>query len=211
MSQQTPPPPDNRGDADKPVTQQFSHQSVSARVPERVARGIYCTGQVILDSPKEFIIDFLQGATRPYQVVSRVVIAPSTMEEFGAALKDNLEKYSGTFGPPITPPIPPNVQRPTIQEIYEHFKLPDDLLSGAYSNSVLIGHSFNEFFFDFITGFYPTSAVSARIFMPAPQVPRFLAAVGSAMQQYKTRYRKQAEGEKGRQGEGESQNPPSAG
>lgn len=192
---QPPPPdsnPDNR-DADRPVTQQFSHQSVSARVPERVGRGTYCTGQVILDSPKEFIIDFLQGATRPYQVVSRVVLAPSTMEEFGKALKENLDRYSANFGPPRPAPVPPNPHRPTIQEIYEHFKLPDDLLSGAYANSVLIGHSYNEFFFDFITGFYPTSAVSARVFMPAPQVPRFAAAVTSAIQQFQKRYHKPPE------------------
>lgn len=181
-------PPENN--PDKPISQQFSHQSVSARVPERVARGIYCTGQVILDSPKEFLIDFLQGATRPYQVVSRVVLAPTTMEEFARALKENIERYTATFGAPKPPPIPPNIQRPSIQEIYEHFKLPDDLLSGTYANSVLIGHGCNEFFFDFISNFYPTSAVSARIFMPAPQVPRFLAAVGSAVQQFQNRYRK---------------------
>jgi hypothetical protein len=34
------------------------------------------------------------------------------------------------------------------------------MLSGSYANSVLIGHSPSEFFFDFITGFYPNPAVS---------------------------------------------------
>src|SRR5206468_2803295 len=46
--------------SDAPVVQPYSHQPVSARVPERVARGVYSAGQIILDSPKEFVIDFLQ-------------------------------------------------------------------------------------------------------------------------------------------------------
>ena len=56
---------------DQPTSENVSHAPVAARVPEKVARGIFCTGQVILDSPKEFVIDFLQGLTRPYQVISR--------------------------------------------------------------------------------------------------------------------------------------------
>src|ERR1039458_779258 len=60
-------------------------------------------------------------------------------------------KRSTLYGPPT--PVPD--RRPTIQEIYENFRLPEELLSGSYANSVLIGHSPTEFFFDFITGFYP--------------------------------------------------------
>src|SRR5215213_9122222 len=57
-------------------------QHFSARVPEKVKGGVYCTGQVIHDSPKEFVIDFLQGLNRPFQVVARVVMHPATMSEF---------------------------------------------------------------------------------------------------------------------------------
>ena len=123
-----------------------------------------CTGQVILDSPKEFVIDFLQGLTRPYQVVSRVVLTPQTVNELAEAMQQNLDMYTKNYGPP--PPVPGPVpdRRPTIQEIYENFRLPEELLSGSYANSVLIGHSPTEFFMDFITGFYPTSAVAARYF-----------------------------------------------
>lgn len=176
--------------SDKPVTGQYTHSPVAARVPEKVARGVYCTGQVILDSPKEFIVDFLNALTRPHQVVARVIMTPQTMSEFARALGQNLEMYKRSFGDPPSIPPPPQDRRPNIQEIYENFRLPDDLLSGAYANSVMIGHSPTEFFFDFITGFYPTSAVSARVFLPAAQAPRFLNTINTSLQQFQTRHQR---------------------
>ena len=41
-------------------------------------------------------------------------------------------------------------------------KMRDDIHSGSYANAVMIGHGPHEFSFDFITNFYPQSAVSAR-------------------------------------------------
>ncbi|HEY7086653.1 MAG TPA: DUF3467 domain-containing protein [Tepidisphaeraceae bacterium] len=178
-------------DSDKPIRETFEHQPISARVPERLGKGVYTTGQVVLDGPKEFVIDFLQGLTRPHQVGARVVMTPQTMAEFATALQQNLENYGKTFGPPPPVNIPQNQPRPTIQEIYENFKLPDDQLSGTYANSVLIGHSQTEFFFDFITGFYPTPAVSARVLISASQVPRFIQTLQKCLEQYQTRYMRQ--------------------
>jgi len=180
--------PENPFNDDKPIREQIEHQPVSARVPEKVARGVFTTGQLVLDGPKEFVIDFLQGLTRPHQVGARVVVTPQTMLEFIGALQQNLEIYSRNFGPPAPLPIPPNQPRPTIQEVYENFKLSDEQLSGSYANSVLIGHGPTEFFFDFITGFYPTPAVSARVLMAAPQVPRFLKMLQTCVDQYQTRH-----------------------
>jgi hypothetical protein len=185
FSQQQPP---NEPEPDKVFVQPFNHQPVSARVPERIARGVFTTGQLILDSPKEFVIDFLQGLTRPHQVAARVVVTPATMAEFVQALRQNVDNYVKQYGQPPPVPQPPQERRPTIQEIYEHFKLPDELMGGTYANSVLIGHSATEFFFDFIAGFYPTPAVAARVFLPAPQAPRFLNMLNTALQQYQTRY-----------------------
>jgi hypothetical protein len=173
---------------DKPIREPIEHSPVTARVPEKVARGVYTTGQLVLDGPKEFVIDFLQGLTRPFQVGARVVVTPHTMAEFANALQQNLDNYTKQFGPP--PPFnpPPQTNRPTIQEVYENFNLGDDLLSGSYANSVLIGHSPTEFFFDFITGFYPTPAVSSRILMTAAHVPRFLGTLKACLEQYQQRY-----------------------
>ena len=61
-------------------------------------------------------------------------------------------------------------------------------MSGVYANAVLIGYSVTEFFLDFITTFYPTSGVSARVYLTAPSVPRFLSSVETALQQYQKRY-----------------------
>jgi hypothetical protein len=161
-------------------------QAYSARVPERVARGIYSPQQVVIDGQREFIIDFLQGLTRPYQVAARVVLMPQTFDEFIAVLEQNLELYKKNFGD--TPALPPATpRRLTAAEIYDHFKLPDDLLSGAYANQVMIGHSPTEFVMDFITGFYPTPAVSARVYLPAGVIPRFLQSLRASAEQFRSR------------------------
>lgn len=166
---------------------EYRHQPVSARVPERVARGVMSTGVLVLDGPNEFVIDFLQGLTRPLQIAARVVITPPVMEQLVHALKDNIGKYEQRFGPPPALPKPPTDRRPTLQEIYDEFKLSDDQLSGTYANAVMVGHSPSEFFFDFITNFYPTSAVSARVFMSAAQAPRVLDALGMAYGRFQQR------------------------
>ena len=76
---------------------------------------------------------------------------------------------------------------PTLAEIYENVKLPDELLSGSPANSVMIGHSASEFYFDFITSFYPTAAVSARVFVAAQQMPRVIHTLSTAYGQYQRR------------------------
>ena len=173
-------------------SQQIAHQPVSARVPERAARGVMTTGVIVLDSPNEFVLDFLQGLSRPPSVAARVVLPPAVMFSFVSSVRDNLNKYAERFGPPAPlPKPPPNQPRPSIQELYEHFKLPDDLLSGTYANSVLIGHSPSEFLFDFITGFYPTAAVSCRVFMSAQQVPRVLETLTAALATFQRRFQPQ--------------------
>ncbi len=157
MSDQ-PQQPSQPSDPNKPITQQFQHQSVAAAsVPEKVAKGVYCTGQLVLDSPKEFIIDFLQGLTRQrINLRYEVVVTPQTMAELANAFKQNLDNYTTTFGPPPPlPPPPPNQPRPTLQEIYENFKVPEEIASGAGANTVLIGHS--------MTGVF--SSISSRGFI----------------------------------------------
>jgi len=79
--------------------------------------------------------------------------------------------------------IPMPIRRPTPQEIYDDLKIPDSVLSGAYANGVMIGHGASEFGFDFLTSFYPQSAVSSRVFMAAGQVPRLLESLHHAMRQ----------------------------
>jgi hypothetical protein len=66
---------------------------------------------------------------------------------------------------------------PGVQDIYDEFRLPDDMLSGSYTNFVMIRHSATEFCFDFITNIFPRSAVSARVYLATPHVPGFLLSL----------------------------------
>lgn len=81
----------------------------------------------------------------------------------------------------------PGARRPSAQEIYDDLKIKDELLSGAYANAVMIGHGPHEFSFDFITNFFPNSAVSARVFLSSGQVPRFYDSLKGTWDQMRSR------------------------
>lgn len=169
-------------------SQPFHNQPVAARVPAEVAKGVFTTGVVIQDGPHEFVLDFLQGLSRPPQVAGRVVLTPGVMEALVRTMDENLNKFVQQFGPPAPLPQPPNQRRPTIQEIYENFKLPEELWSGTYANSVMVGHGPGEFFMDFITSFYPTAAVGCRVYFAAQQAPRILDTLRLSLQQYRKKH-----------------------
>ncbi len=182
MSEEIPSP--DRPDPKDP------NPALRARVPDRVAEGCFSTGAIVMTGPSEFIIDFLQTIGRPHRVASRVVIPHPVMPQFIEALQTNLNLYRDRFGDPSTPqaqPQDPNARRPTPQEIYDDLKLPDDVLSGVYANGVMIGHGATEFGLDFLTSFFPQSAVSSRVFVAAGQVPRLLDSLKGAMRQLQER------------------------
>lgn len=159
--------------------QQFQFQPVSARVPERVARGVFSTGAIVLQGPDEFVIDFILKLANPHQIVARVVLPMSVVPRFIAALQENLRGYEQNFGGlPAMPvprvPMPGDTPPDSIEDLYDHLKLSDDLLGGTYANAVMIGHAAAEFCFDFIANLYPKSVVTSRVFMSSPQVPGLL-------------------------------------
>jgi len=80
---------------------------------------------------------------------------------------------------------PPKKHNP--QEIYDELKLRDEILSGAYANAVMIGHGPYEFSFDFITNFYPQSAVSARVYLACGHIPRMLDSLKQSWEQLRPR------------------------
>jgi hypothetical protein len=165
-----------------------ANPALRARVPDRVADGCFSTGAIVMTGPSEFIVDFLQTIGRPHRVATRVVIPHPVMPQFIEALNTNLELYRNRFGDPPTPPVQtPPPRRPSPQEIYDDLKLPDEVLSGVYANGVMIGHGASEFGLDFLTSFFPQSAVSARIFLAAGQVPRLLESLRGAVRQLEQR------------------------
>ena len=58
----------------------------------------------------------------------------------------------------------------------------------------MIGHGASEFGLDFLTSFFPQSAVSARVFVSAGQVPRLLESLKSAVRQLEQRQQAAASG-----------------
>jgi len=169
-----------------------NQQHMSARVPEHVSRGVFSTGVIVMTGNSEFIVDFIQNLGPPAQVAARVVLPHGVMGQFIDALRKNIEIYRQRFGePPVLPPQPKPERQPSAQEIYDELKLPDEVLSGAYANGVMIGHSASEFKFDFLTNLFPHSAVSARVFLSTPQVPRMLESLTRTYQQLQDRVQQQ--------------------
>lgn len=184
------------------VSQEVQNTHIGALVPEKVASGVFTTGAVVLNGPHEFIVDFLLRMTKPQQVATRVVLPPGVVPRFIAALRENLNNYTARFGHPVMPGTPAHPMCPSAtaeayqqqqqnpppqgsaQELYEQLKIKDQELAGAYANAVMIGHTATEFLFDFITTFFPRSVVSARVYMSAPNVPRFLDSLTHSYDQF---------------------------
>ena len=188
-----PSEPGDGADPSNAKSQEVRHNQVSAIVPEPVARGVFSTGAVVLQGQYEFILDFLLRMASPQQVACRVILPPMVVPRLIAALNENIEKYNARYGE-ITIPAPINApqqdkpqQQSSAQELYEQLKLQDDVVSGTYSNAVMIGHTGTEFSLDFITTFFPRSAVAARVFLSAPNVPRLLESLKHAYSQYQRR------------------------
>ena len=176
---QIPPPDDDDKGQDTPFVQQLHQSSVGARLTDDVAAGVFATGAMVLRGTEEFLIDFIQAMRHPPRVVARVVMSHRIMGQFVAALKKNIEKYEQSFGPPKpAPKMKP--EHPSIEKIYEDLKLPDELLSGAYANVIMVGHSHGEFLLDFATQFFPKAAVSARIYLSASNIPGLLKTLSTA-------------------------------
>ena len=84
-------------------------------------------------------------------------------------------------------PKPPVPEKPRpVQEIYDDLKIPEDVVSGVYANTVMVGHTPVEFGLDFITSFIPHVAwCSARVYLVCAAdaaVDRHVVGSGGAVQ-----------------------------
>lgn len=197
-------------DDEKPL-ERVQSASLTARVPDGVASGVFATGAVVLQSPTEVMIDFVQGLANPRRIGVRIVMPPGVGLQFVEALQANLGIYEQTFGhqpaepQPVPPPDADDVPREApahdddtgagggdtsddsprssaaaqqeqqpIADAYDQLKVSDEVLGGAYANTVTIAHTGSEFHFDFINRCFPRSIVNARVYMAAPRVPSLL-------------------------------------
>ncbi len=169
----------------------YRHQQLSARVPEHVSLGVFSTGAIVLTTNTEFVIDFLIRMSRPHQVAARVILPPGVVPQIIGALRQAIERWTSHFGQAPSLPKSEPPRRPSLQEVYEELKMADTLLSGAYANGVMISFSAAEFSFDFITNFFPRSAVSQRVYLSVPQVPRLLEALEQTLVEFQRRLAQQ--------------------
>jgi hypothetical protein len=173
-------------------SEQVKIQHVTARVPEKVSTGAFSTGVIVMTGSSEFILDFIQNIGGPPQVAARIIMPHGALPQFAEALRKNLGIYTDRFGAPPELPKPQQGQKSqSAQEVYDELKLPDELLSGAYANGVMIGHSASEFKLDFLTNLFPHSAVSSRVYLSAPQIPRLLDSLESTYSQFQERVKQQ--------------------
>jgi len=180
--------PNNEQNDDSQQSHQIRMNKVTARVPEKIGRGVFSTGAIVMSGPNELLIDFIQQMGRPHNVVARVILPLNAMPQVIAAIERNLSEFQGKFGKPNEIPKPNrDGPRPPIQDVYDNFKLPDEMLSGSYANAVLIGYTAAEFSFDFVTNFFPNPAVSNRVFLAAPHVLQLLESLKSNFLQLQKR------------------------
>ncbi len=184
-------PGSEKNEDDGLIRGQVRHSQLSARVPEEIASGVFSTGAIVLMGGTEFIIDFVLRMQRPHQIVARVVMPHAIFPQMINAMEQNITRFEDRFGKipelPKPPKPEPGAPRPSIEDVYDELKLPDDRLGGDYANSVMVSHSACEFCFDFIANFFPRSAVTRRVFVAAPQVPRMLDAFRNTYQEFQKR------------------------
>ncbi|HIA62401.1 MAG TPA: DUF3467 domain-containing protein [Planctomycetaceae bacterium] len=71
---------------------------VSALVPEHVSRGVFSTGVIAITGNTEFVLDFVLTIGTPSTVVSRVVCTHDVLRRIVAAIRRNVESFTGRVG-----------------------------------------------------------------------------------------------------------------
>jgi hypothetical protein len=179
------------GDPNQAFSREVQHSGASARVPDKVGRGVFTTGVLVIEGPSEFVLDFIQRMSQPHQVVARVVVPFGFLPRIVQALRDNLEACRKTFGTLSSPPAsPPPANPPSAEDIYGSLKLPDEVVVGAYANAAFVSHTQSVFCLDFISSFYPRATVSSRVFLGTAQVPGVISSLTQACQTREARMRR---------------------
>jgi hypothetical protein len=107
----------------------------------------------------------------PHAAGSSVATAPPGVE-------------SAVATPEVRKDAPAEPAQPTITELYDQVKFPEELLPGVFANAVMIRHTPEEFCFDFIANLFPRPVVVSRVYMAAGRVPSLLEAMSSAAERY---------------------------
>ena len=76
MNSESPPPDDSPKPPGEPGTysQEIQHAQISARVPEKVSKGVFSTGAMVFQGQHEFVIDFVLRMAQPNMIAARVIL-----------------------------------------------------------------------------------------------------------------------------------------
>ena len=144
MTEEAPQEPQKTPAPDQ-ITQQVQYSQISARVPDKIGRGVFATHALVLTGGQELVCDFLLRMVPPYLLAARVVVPYTALAPMVKAIGENVENFRARFGPPATPPPPPpNVPQPNLAEVYEQLKISEDVAVGAYANKLMISHTASE-------------------------------------------------------------------
>lgn len=159
---------------------------ISARVPEKVARGVFANGFYVTHGPNEFVLDFAQRMVKPFQVAARVILPAPVVPGLLRALNENLENFTARFGAlPVLLPV--RGPMPTLEEVYDDMKLADEIAAGAFANAIMVTHSPSEVCLDFISNLFPRPQVASRIYLAASHLPGIIDALTRSYHRYQQR------------------------
>lgn len=82
-------------------------QGVQVKYSELVSRGVYSNSVMVAHTREEFILDFINLFPPQATVTARVITSPGHFKRLIRALRDNLGKYEGNYGPILDIPSPP--------------------------------------------------------------------------------------------------------
>lgn len=73
-------------------------QQMQVKVSDDILKGVYANMVQVGHTAEEFILDFMNIFPPTGIVAARVIVSPSHMKRFVAALQENLKRYEGQFG-----------------------------------------------------------------------------------------------------------------
>ena len=160
------------------------------RVDPATSQGAYATGLVVLHTRDEFMLDFIAGFASPPRIVGRVIATPVFLKRMLKALLDNLGRYEQAFGAIPAQPENTRAKAGQVTDLYANLQVAEELLGGAYSNSMSVMHTHDEFIMDFLTTFPPSPKVTSRIVVSPTHLRRIISVVGDNLSQYEDRFGK---------------------
>jgi len=153
-------------------------------------QGAYATGLVVIHTRDEFLLDFIAGFATPPQIVGRIITTPVFLKRMLKALLDNIGRYENAYGVIPAQPANSRAKAGQVHELYAKLQVTDELLGGAYANSMSVMHTHDEFIIDFLTTFPPAPKVTSRIVVSPTHLRRIISVVGDNLSQYEDRYGK---------------------